>query len=176
MIEVLKLNLFRVVVVGNGFFGMKHRVVVVREQLELIYQELDSFSMFRTLFGKVERLNSECYSNFIRFNRATPYERVSFTELKMVDEFRTRHNYSNLFNKFADNPIVEDELPSTRALVGPERTNLDFSDSSETQTPIFDYNNQDGKHSALHATIEHNERSSGMRFARTMFLQTLAKD
>ena len=90
---------------------MKHRVVVIREQLEKIYQELDSFSMFRTIFSKVERLNLECYNNFIRFNRATPYERVSFTELKMVDEFRTRHNYSNLFNKFADKPIVEDELP-----------------------------------------------------------------
>ena len=48
-------------IVGNGFFGMKHHVVVVREQLEKIYQELDSFSMFRTLFSKVERLNSECY-------------------------------------------------------------------------------------------------------------------
>ena len=119
------------VVVGNGFFGMKHRMVVIREQLEKIYQELDSFSMFRILFSKVGKLNGECYNNFIRFNKATPFERVSFTELKIVDEFRTRHNYGNLFNKFADKPIVEDELPMTRALVGPERTNLDFSEASE---------------------------------------------
>ena len=110
---------------------MKHRMVVIREQLEKIYQELDSFSMFRILFSKVGKLNGECYNNFIRFNKATPFERVSFTELKIVDEFRTRHNYGNLFNKFADKPIVEDELPMTRALVGPERTNLDFSEASE---------------------------------------------
>ena len=155
---------------------MKHRVVVIRDHLEKIYSELDSFSMFRMMFCQIEKLNRECYTNFMRFNKATPFERVSFTELKMVEEFNIRHKFANLFNKFADSPIVDDDLPSTRALVGPERTNLDFADSSESDKPIFDYNNDDGKHSALHATIEHNEKNSGMRFARTTFLQTLAKD
>ena len=110
---------------------MKHRVTIVREQLEKIYQELDSFAMFRIVLQKFEALNRECYNNFIRFNRATPFERTSFTELKMVEEYRIRHNYSNLFGKFSDQPIVGDELPQTRALVGPERTNLDFADVSE---------------------------------------------
>jgi len=80
---------------------MKHRVVSIRDHLEKIYQELDSFAMFRLVFDQIERLNSACYNNFIRFNRATPFERVSFTELKMVEEFRTRYHFSILFNKSA---------------------------------------------------------------------------
>jgi hypothetical protein len=72
--------------------------------------------------------------------------------------------------------IVEDELPQTRALVGPVRTNLDFGETSDSRTPLFDFNNNDGRHSALHATIEHTEKNSGLRFARTVFLSTLAKD
>ena len=155
---------------------MKHRVLIIREHLEQIYQELDSFSMFRIVLHQLERLNRECYNNFIRFNRATPFERVSFTELKMVEEFRIRHKFSNLFQKFKVDRIVPDDLPETRALVGPERTNLDFSEVSETEQPIFNYNNDDGKHSAIHATIEHNEKNSGMRFARTFFLSTLVAD
>jgi len=155
---------------------MKHRVTSIREHLEKIYQELDSFAMFRLVFDQIERLNSACYSNFIRFNRATPFERVSFTELKMVEEFRTRHKFSILFNKSASQMIVEDDLPATRALVGPERTNLDFAETSDTNSPLSELNNDDGKHSALHATIEHTEKNSGLRFARTVFLSTLAKD
>mmetsp|Transcript_31333 Transcript_31333/g.38812 ORF Transcript_31333/g.38812 Transcript_31333/m.38812 type:complete len:179 (+) Transcript_31333:781-1317(+) len=107
---------------------------------------------------------------------ATPFERQSFTELKMIDEFRTRHKFSILFNKSASKPIVDDELPSTRALVGPVRTNLDFGETSEASKPIFDFNNSDGKHGALHATVEHCEKNSGLRFARTLFLTTLARD
>ena len=48
-------------VVGNGFFGMKHRVVIIREHLEKIYQELDSFAKFRIVFDQLERLNQACY-------------------------------------------------------------------------------------------------------------------
>ena len=152
---------------------MKHKVVIIRDHLEKIYSELDSFAMFRLVFEQIERLNRACYNNFIRFNRATPFERQSFTELKMVEEFRTRHNFSILFNKAASCPIVEDELPTTRALVGPIRTNLGFEESSDAHTPVAELN---GEQAALHATIEHVERNSGLRFARTIFLSTLAKD
>lgn len=144
--------------------------------MEKVYQELDSFAMFRIVFDQIDRLNKACYNNYIRFNRASPFERVSFTELKMVEEFRTRHKFSILFNKSASQPIVDDKLPATRALVGPTRTNLDFTELSEPTKPIFDFNNDDGKHSALHATVEHCERNSGLRFARTTFLSTLARD
>lgn len=155
---------------------MKHKVTVIRDQMEKIYQELDSFAMFRIVFGQIDRLNKACYNNYIRFNMASPYERLSYTELKMVEEFRTRHKFSILFNKSAQMPIVDDELPATRALVGPQRTNLEFNEASESVKPLFDFNNDDGKHAALHATVEHCERNSGLRFARTTFLSTLAKD
>lgn len=90
---------------------MKHKVVSIIDSLEKIYQELDSFAMFRLVFDQIERLNRACYNNFIRYNRASAYERQSFTELKMVEEFRTRHNFSILFNKSASCTIIDDELP-----------------------------------------------------------------
>ena len=96
--------------------------------MERIYQELDSFSMFHIVFDQLSRLNGSCYSNFIRFNKATPFERASFTELKTVEEFKIRHKFSILFNKSASQMIADDELPATRALVGPVRTNLDFAE------------------------------------------------
>ena len=82
--------------------------------------------MFRIVFDQIDRLNRSCYNNFIRFNMSTAYDRLSFTEQKMVDEFKTRHKFSILFNKSASKPIIDDELPNTRALVGPGRTNLGF--------------------------------------------------
>lgn len=105
---------------------MKHRVTIIRDHMEKIYQELDSFAMFRIVFDQIDRLNKSCYNNFIRFNMSSPCDRLAFTEQKMVDEFKTRHKFSILFNKSASKPIVDDELPDTRALVGHERTNLDF--------------------------------------------------
>ena len=132
--------------------------------------------MFRIVFDQLERLNQACYGNWIRFNRATPQERISFTELKMVEEFKTRHKFSNLFNKSAQQTINPDELPETRILVGSERTNAGFEVVSESRQPIFDYSSSDGQNASLHATVEHTEKNSGIRFARTVFLQTLVKD
>lgn len=127
--------------------------------------------MFRIVFDQLERLNQACYANFIRFNKATYEERVSFTEHKMGEEFSTRHKFSILFNKSAEKEITEDELPASRILAGPERTNLPFAEASEAVKPFADFNSDDnGKRSALHATLEHTERNSGMRFARTLFL------
>ena len=90
----------------------------------------------------------------------------------MIDEFRTRHKFSILFNKSASRPIVDDELPATRALVG-DRTNLDFTQECESDKSIYP---DEGSQAALHATIEHCEKNTGLRFARTLFLSTLAKD
>jgi len=129
--------------------------------------------MFHIVFDQIERLNRSCYNNFIRFNRASPLERLSFTELKMIEEFRTKHKFSILFNKSASRPIVEDELPATRSLVGAERTNLGFEAISEASNSI--YAGEDSP-AALHATVEHCEKNTGLRFARTTFLSTLARD
>lgn len=90
----------------------------------------------------------------------------------MVEEFRTRHKFSILFNKSASRPIVEDELPATRSLCG-ERTNLDFEQVSESAKSIYV---EEGNQATLHSTIEHCEKNTGLRFARTLFLSTLARD
>jgi len=130
--------------------------------------------MLYVVFDKIDRLNRQCYNNFIRFNMAKPEERLCFTELKIIEEFRTRYRLSTLFNKTALRSIIDDELPITRALVGAQRTNLDFSEDSESVKPIFDA--EDTQNSALHTTFEHIEKNSGLRFARTFFLSTLPRD
>ena len=72
--------------------------------------------------------------------------------------------------------MEDDGLPFTRALVGPERTNIGFSEKSDKTYTIFKTNNCDARHTALHMTLEHTEKNTSIRFARTMFLTTLVRD
>ena len=65
------------VVVGNGFFTMKHRFQCLRDQLQKIYMEFDSFAMFRIVFDEIDRLNSAYHNNFFDFNRHNPAKRVT---------------------------------------------------------------------------------------------------
>ena len=57
--------------VGNGFFTMQHRFHSVRESLQKIYQEFDSFATFRVVFDEIDRLNIAYHNNFFDFNRFT---------------------------------------------------------------------------------------------------------
>lgn len=63
-------------VVGNGFFTMKHQFVNVRDELELIYREFDSFAVYRLVYDEIDRLNQHYYDNFFNFNRDTPAKRL----------------------------------------------------------------------------------------------------
>ena len=67
-------------------------------------------------------------------------------------------------------------MPLPRALFGPERTNIGFSEKSDNRYTLYKTNNCDGRHTALHMTLEHIEKNTSIRFARTMFLTTLVKD
>lgn len=112
--------------VGNGFFTMQHRFHSVRESLQKIYQEFDSFATFRVVFDEIDRLNIAYHNNFFDFNRFTALKRVALYEAKLCDEFNMRYEFSLLQKKGVKVDIQDDGLPLPRALFGPERTNISF--------------------------------------------------
>ena len=59
-------------VVGGGFFTMKHKFVNVRDELDQMYKEYDSFAVYRLVYDEIDRLNQHYYDNFFAFNRDTP--------------------------------------------------------------------------------------------------------
>lgn len=61
--------------VGGGFFTMKHRFVNLRDELDFLYKEYDSFSKYRIVNEEIERLNVHYFDNFFAFNRDTPSKR-----------------------------------------------------------------------------------------------------
>jgi hypothetical protein len=61
--------------VGNGFFTMKHGFVNVRDEMNKIYREYDSFSKYRIVNEEIERLNVTYFDNFFNLNRDTPLKR-----------------------------------------------------------------------------------------------------
>jgi hypothetical protein len=61
-----------------------------------------------------------------------------------------------------------------RALIGPVRTNADYKEESSADYTICK-STEDGS-ASLHFTIEWTDMNTGMRFARTLFLSTLADD
>jgi len=63
------------IVVGNGFFTMKHKFVEIREALNSVYSEFDSFSVFSLVFDEIERLNLAFHENFFTFNTDLPSRR-----------------------------------------------------------------------------------------------------
>jgi hypothetical protein len=71
--------------------------------------------------------------------------------------------------------VFKDNLPAPRCLVGPERTNSAFDVLSNKNDKLWKYNNQDGKHSCLHMTMEYSDAETGMRWARSYFLTALVR-
>ena len=50
--------------VGNGFFTMKHQVVNLRDDLDIVYAEYDSFAYKRLVFDEIEKFGHHYYDNF----------------------------------------------------------------------------------------------------------------
>lgn len=69
--------------------------------------------------------------------------------------------------------LFKDTLPEPRLLVGPEHTNAGFDVLSNKNDKLWKYNNSDGKHSCQHLTVEYADAETGMRWARTYFLNAL---
>ena len=52
------------IVVGGGFFTMKHQFANVRDELDIMYKEYDSFAVYRLVYDEIDRLNQHFYDNF----------------------------------------------------------------------------------------------------------------
>tara|TARA_B110000285_G_scaffold214596_1_gene260128 strand:+ start:582 stop:917 length:336 start_codon:yes stop_codon:yes gene_type:complete len=63
-------------IIGGGFFTMKHAFRNMRDELDQIYMEYDSFSKYRIVNEEIERLNVHYFDNFFNFNKDTIAKRV----------------------------------------------------------------------------------------------------
>ena len=55
---------------------MKHSFRNLRDELDQIYMEYDSFSKYRIVNEEIERLNVHYFDNFFSFNKDTIAKRV----------------------------------------------------------------------------------------------------
>ena len=159
-------------VVGGGFFTMKHNFVNVRDELDLIYSDYDSFAVYRIVYDEIERFNHHYYDNFFNFNRDTPVKRIERTEHDLIEAFWLRYEVS-LLSKKADHAVIADDgLPLSRALFG-TNTNAPKDQLSTKEDRLYKFNLHEGKE-ALHMTLEFVEKNTNIRFARTYFLSALS--
>jgi len=77
----------RDLVVGNGFFTMKHKWSNLRDKLSSIYKDLDSFSLHRIVFYEMTRMNKTFFDSFLSFNRHSPEKRLQSTANQLVQAF-----------------------------------------------------------------------------------------
>jgi hypothetical protein len=75
------------IVVGNGFFTMKHRFTCIRDKLWELYSDFDSFTIHKMLFDDMIRLNQTYYDNFFGLNRWSQERRMTFTEKDIYNGF-----------------------------------------------------------------------------------------
>lgn len=85
--RILKLKSHPSIVVGNGFFTMKHRWVNLRDKMPAIYRDLDSFSLHRIVFDEIEQLNKVFFDTFLSFNRYAPEQRLKSTAQQIIVPF-----------------------------------------------------------------------------------------
>lgn len=123
---------------------MKHKVVNVREELDQIYKEYDSFAVYRLVYDEIDRLNQHYYDNFFNFNRDTPSKRLeNRTEYDLIESFWLRYEFSLLTKRAGhqDPALLDDGLPLPRALCG-QNTNKPFDKEllSDRENRLYKYN------------------------------------
>lgn len=84
---------------------MKHKFQCIRDEMDKIYGEFDSFSMFRIVYDEIERFNKHYYDNYYNFNKDTPAKRLQRTEGDLIDAFFIKYQYSCFSKKQAKQPI-----------------------------------------------------------------------
>jgi hypothetical protein len=126
--------------VGGGFFTMKHNFYNVRDELDRMYLEYDSFAVYRLVYDEIDRLNTHFYDNFFNFNRDTPIKRLeNRTEYDLIESFWLRYEVSLLTKKAGHTIASQDGLPLPRVLYG-TNSNKDFSGLSSKEDRLYKYN------------------------------------
>lgn len=112
----------------------------MRNELDLIYREFDSFAVYRLVYDEIDRLNQHYYDNFFNFNRDTPAKRLEGrTEQDLIEAFWIRYEFSLLTKKVGHMEPAEDGLPVARALFGCN-TNKEFTEVSNRDDRLYKYN------------------------------------
>lgn len=121
---------------------MKHSFINVRDDLDRMYREYDSFAVYRLVYDEIDRLNQHYYDNFFAFNRDTPNKRLECrTEYDLIESFWLRYEFSLLTKKSRSTTEgEEDGLPLPRTLFG-INTNKEFCELSNKEDKLYKYNN-----------------------------------
>ncbi len=126
--------------VGGGFFTMKHSFLNLRDELDQMYREYDSFAVYRLVYDEIDRLNQHFYDNFFNFNRDTALKRVEQrTENDLIESFWLRYEFSLLTKKAGHTEAAQDGLPLPRALFG-VNSNKPFEDLSNKEDRLYKIN------------------------------------
>ena len=117
--------------VGGGFFTMKHSWKNLRDDLDVIYKEYDSFAKYRMVNEEVERLNLFFFDNFFAFNRDTATKRQQRTEQELIDALWLRYEFGLVQKKKVGFQGEDDHLPVPRVLFG-ANTNKGYKELSDS--------------------------------------------
>ena len=159
---------------------MKHRFVNLRDELDRMYKEYDSFAIYRMVYDEVDRFNQHFYDNFFALNRDNPAKKRDRTEYDLIESFWLRYEFSLLSKKLGHTPVEDDGLPLPRTLFG-QRTSLPFAELSHKEDRLYKHNlnmqkeNGGEEDPVLHMTTEFVEKNTNIRFARTYFLHNLSE-
>jgi len=75
---------------------MKHKFIGLREQLNRVYAEFDSFTIFSLVFDEIDRLNLAFHQQFFMFNQDTASRRIERKEHDLINELWMRYQVSIL--------------------------------------------------------------------------------
>lgn len=152
--------------VGGGFFTMKHQVKNIREALNLVYREYDSFAIHTVIYDEIPKNSHHFYDNFYSFIKDSPQKRFDKTEKDLIEALMFRYEFGIMGN--VEEHQREDEFPAPRALFG-INTNKDYHEFSSDKQ-LWKIHDGNSKRVPVHMTLEHVERRTSMRLARTYML------
>lgn len=157
-------------IVGEGFFTMKHNVKNIREALNLIYKECDSFAIHSVIYDEIPKNGHHFYDNFCSFFKDSPVRRCDRTEKELIEALTFRYEFGLVGN--IEEHKREDALPIPRVLFG-SNTNKDFHEISSDEK-LWKTNSENLERPPVHMTMEYVERRSSLRFGRTYMLSNCA--
>lgn len=156
--------------VGQGFFTMKHNIQNIREDLNAIYREYDSFAVHSVIYDEIPKTGRYFYDNFFAFMKDTPQKRLYKSEKDLIEGLSFRYEFGQIGKEELKR---EDGLPLPRTLFG-SNTNADFSElSSDVQ--LWKFVVKDNR-VPVHMTVEYVEKRTSLRFARTYMLSNCASE
>lgn len=159
-------------IIGGGFFTMKHNVKNIREALNLIYKEYDSFAMHTVIYDEIPKNGHHFYDNFYSLLNDPPQRRCERAEKDLIEAFTFRYEFGLI--GILEEHKRNDQLPIPRVLFG-QNTNKEYNELSSDEK-LWKINHDNTQRIPVHMTLEYVERRSSLRFGRTYMLSNCAMD